>query len=177
MSDESLSLIISIIKNKGNMDQAIQLIKSMHKDDAQILAAIAIDKEMSGEIHYKDIGMSPAKGAFSGLVLGAVAGVLTGGIGLVLGSVGALIGGLVGSKKYQERFSEVRLHEVVAALEPGSSVIVAVVQRDRLPELEKNMVYLDAEFFEAELSDDLAEKLEQSKAHDDNAKWFDQFSK
>lgn len=177
MTEESLSLSISIFKNEGNKDQAIQLIKSMHKDNARIVAAIAINKEISGEIHYKDIGMSPTKGAFSGLVLGAVAGVLTGGIGLVLGSAGALIGGLVGSKKYQERFSEVRLHEVVAALEPGSSAIVAVVQRDSLLELEKNMANFDAEFFKAELSDDLAEKLEQGGAHEDNAAWFDQFAK
>ena len=177
MSEKLLSLSISIFKNKGIKDQAIQLIKSMHKDNARILAAIAIDKEISGEIHYKDIGMSPTKGAFSGLVLGAVAGVLTGGIGLVLGSAGALIGGLVGSKKYQESFSDVRLHEVVAALEPGSSAIVAVVQQDSLPELENNIANLDAEFFHAELSADLAEKLEQGKAHDGNAEWLDQFTK
>ena len=168
MNESAQTLSITIFHNQADKDQAIQMIQSLHKDNEKVSAAIAIDKEMNGKIRYKDIGLTSTKGAASGLVLGAVVGVLTGGIGLVLGTAGGLIGGLIGSKKYQDRFSEVRLHEVIAGLKPGSSAIVAVVQKDSLPEVEKSMAVFDAEFFNAELSDDLAEKLKQAGTRQDD---------
>lgn len=174
MDKKNLSLSISIYQNQVDKDQAIQRIKALHKDDEKVSAAIAIDKDTNGKIQYKDIGMTPQKGAVSGLVLGAVVGVLTGGIGLVLGTAGSLIGGLIGSRKYQNRFSEVRLHEVVAGLKPGTSTIVAVVQQDSLSELEQQFAALNVEFFNAQLTDDLAEKLAQAKPGSADGDWSEQ---
>jgi len=173
MNKESLTLSISIYQNQTHKNQAIQLIKSLHKDGEKILAAIAIDKALDGKIHYKDIGMTPQKGALSGLVLGAVIGVLTGGTGLVIGTAGGLIGSLVGSRKYQNRFSEVRLHELIAGLQPGTSTVVTLAQNDSLPTLEAYYTSVDAEFFQAELTDDLTEKLDQIRQHNRDSDWTD----
>jgi uncharacterized membrane protein len=174
MDEQNLSLLVSVFKGDKDTDQVISIFQSLHKEKTGVLAAVAIDRETDGKIKYKDIGMSPKKGALSGLVIGAVVGVLTGGIGLVLGSAGALIGGLLGSKKYQDRFTEVRLHEVVAAMKPGESAIVAVVDPKDISEIEKRLESLHVEYFTAPLSADLAEKLEQNKDSQADADWLDQ---
>ena len=174
MNEDSLSLSISIFQDQSKKDQAVQMIQGLHKDKARKLTAIVIDKDENSQIHYKDIGMSPKKGALSGLAIGAVIGILSGGVGLILGALGGMLGSLVGSKKYQDTFSEVRLHEVVGNMKPGSSAIVAVIQTESLPELEKNMTAYDAETFNAALSDDLAEKFEQSGIQAEDQDWLDQ---
>jgi len=98
-----------------------------------------------------------------GVILGATLGILTCGIGIALGALGALVGGLVGSRKREQQFSSVRMNELVASLVPGTTALVAVVEREHIADLEKVLNSFDAEFFTAEVSADLAEKLDAQR--------------
>jgi len=45
---------------------------------------VTLRKDERAPIHFKDVGLTPAKGAAGGVVLGAMVGILTGGPGRVL---------------------------------------------------------------------------------------------
>jgi uncharacterized membrane protein len=173
MSDSSFQLLIAVFQNEQGAEKTIEALKPAYKENQDVIqAAVAIVKDQHDSIRYKDVGLTPAKGAVGGVVLGAVLGIATGGAGIALGALGALVGGLLGGKKRGEHFSEVRLNEVVAALAPGTSAIVAVVEQEYLTALEGEIHALTAETFVTEVSADLAEQLEEHhhKAYTD---WVD----
>ena len=57
------------------------------------------------------------------------------------------------------QFSSVRMNEIVASLTPGTSAIVAIVERQHLPTIEAEIHNTKAEFFTTEISADPAEEL------------------
>ncbi len=161
MDETNLKLLVVLFPDELGVEQGVEILKAAYKDkEGGLQAAMAIVKDSKSALHYKDIGAAPAKSAAGGVVIGAVLGILTGGAGIALGAAGALVGGLWGEKKRAEQFSSVRMNEVVAALAPGSSGIVALVEKAHLLEFEEKFGALDAETFSAELSSDLAEQLE-----------------
>lgn len=178
MDEANLQILIAVFKGEKGIGQAVEILKTSWKEEGHggVQSAVGIVKDQDSAIHYKDIGMTPVKGALGGVVIGAVIGVLTGGVGIVLGALGALVGGLLGERKRAGQFSDVRMNEVVASLVPGSSAVVTVVTQERAPELEGKLETVGAEIFSAELSSDLAEQLEshRSKA---TTEWIEKLGK
>jgi uncharacterized membrane protein len=173
MNKSSLQLLIAVFEDEQGAEQAIKSLQPMYKEkQGAIQAAVAIVKDRREGIHYKDVGLTPAKGALGGVILGVVLGVATGGAGIALGTLGALVGGLLGGKRRGEQFSEVRLNEVIAALAPGTSAIVAVVEQENIGDLEQELYALNAETFVTQVSADLAEELEE-RQHTAFSEWID----
>jgi len=177
MDEAQLQLLIALFPGEQDAETAIKALKSTLKEKTSgIQAAVAIRKDQNNEIHYKDVGLTPAKGAMGGVILGATLGILSGGVGIALGAAGALVGGLIGQKKRQGKFASVRMHEIVASLAPGTSAIVAVVERESSAELEKELEASNAEVFTAEVTADLAEKLETHR-HTAESNWTEKLDK
>ena len=177
MNGSSFQLLIAVFQNEQGAEKAIEALKPAYKEKQDaIQAAVAIVKDRHDSIRYKDVGLTPAKGAPGGVVLGAVLGIATGGVGIALGALGGLVGGLLGSKKRGEQFSEVRLNEVVAVLAPGTSAVVAVVAQEHLVAFEQEFHALNAETFVTEVSADLAEQLEEHR-HTAYTEWVDKLDK
>ena len=173
MDEKNLQLLISIFKDEKGAEKAIETLKAAHKDaESGIQAAVAVIKDQNSAIHYKDVGLTPAKGALGGVILGATLGILTGGVGIALGALGAFVGGLIGNRKREQQFSSVRMNELVASLVPGTSALVAVVEREHVADLEKGLESFEAEIFTAEVSADLAEKLD-SQRHAAYTDWIE----
>lgn len=177
MDEKSLQLLIAFFQDEQGYEEAIKVLQSASKEKQRgIHGAVAIIKDQNSEIHYKDVGMTPAKGALSGVILGTVLGVMSGGIGIALGTLGALVGGLFGAKKRSDQFTDVRMHELVAALAPGTSAIVAIVEQEHLSALEEEMEISGAEIFIAEVSADLAEQLDAHR-HAAYTEWAEKLDK
>lgn len=168
MSDELPKLIIAAFSNETGAEEALRQIKESKKvKSIGIQAAIAMHKDASGKkMYYKEMGLTPAKGALGGVILGATLGILSGGIGVILGGAGALLGGLMGRKKQESRFSADRINQVAASLAPGSSAVVAVVDSTLVAEFEMELGDLGADLLTVDISADLAEQL---KEHQDAA--------
>ncbi len=128
-----------------------------------VQAAVALRKDEAGQIHFNDVGLTPAKGAAGGVVLGAVVGILTGGTGLALGALGALVGGLVGRKKQDSRFSADRVNQLAASLAPGSSAAVIVMEPGWVAVVEEELSLLGAEVLTADIPVDLDQHLDTSQ--------------
>lgn len=162
MSDVSLQLILAMFESEQGTEAGLSALKQLKKEKkASLHGAILINKDASGQqIHYKDIGLTPGKGALGGVVLGAAVGVLTGGTGLVLGAAGALLGGLVGRKKQDKRFDVNHLNQVGATLEPGGAAIVAVVEQDTVSHISDVLEQQGADVFTTSVTADLAKELQ-----------------
>lgn len=116
-----------------------------------------VNRDEDNKIHIKETAdMSGGKGALYGGVIGAIIGLLAGPIGAAIGgAAGAVVGGIT-AKKIDAGIPDERLHEFAAALQPGTSVILAVVEqrwfevvRTRLEEAGGNVLSetLNDEFF------------------------------
>jgi uncharacterized membrane protein len=159
-----MQLLVAAFHEEGRAEQTLETLKESREEKlVGIHAAVAMRKDEKDQIHFKDVGLTPAKGAVGGVVLGAVVGVLTGGTGIALGALGALVGGLVGRKKRDSRFSTGRLNQVAAALAPGSSAIVIVMDPGWVVVLEKELEALGADVLTAAIPADVAQQPEASQ--------------
>jgi uncharacterized membrane protein len=168
MSDASLQLLVAAFDEETAAEEALQTLKESQDEKlVGIQAAVAMHKDQEGQIHFKDVGLTPGKGVAGGVALGVVVGVLTGGAGLALGALGALVGGLVGKKKRDSRFSADRINQVAASLAPGSSAVVVAMEPGWVVVLEKELELLGADVLKVEIPADLAAQLEanEEEAH------------
>ena len=159
MSEQArLHLIIAAFETEAGAEEALKSLKESQDEELiGIQAAVALHMDEKGQIHFQDVGLTPAKGAVGGVVLGAVVGILTGGTGLALGALGALIGGLVGRKKRDSRFPAERVNQLAAALAPGSSAALIVMEPGWAVVLEERLGLLGADVLAAEIPAGIAE--------------------
>lgn len=158
MSEEAhLHLIIAAFEAEMGAEEALKSLKESQDEELiGIQAAVALHKDENGQMHFKDVGLTPTKGAVGGVVLGAVVGILTGGTGIALGALGALVGGLVGRRKRDSRFPAERVNQLAAALAPGSSAAVIVMEPGWAVILEERLGLLGAEILAADIPADVA---------------------
>ena len=160
MSEEAyLHLNIAAFDGETGAEEALKSLKGSQDEELMgVQAAVALHKDERSQIHFQDVGLTPAKGAVSGVVLGAVVGILTGGTGIALGALGALVGGLVGRKKRDGRFPAERVNQLAAALAPGSSAAVVVMEPGWGVVLEERLGLLGAEVLAADIPAGVAEQ-------------------
>jgi len=156
-----IHLIVAAFDDPSRAEEAVKTLKESQDEKlVGIQAAVALRKDEAGQIHFKDVGLTPAKGAAGGVVLGAVVGILTGGTGLALGALGALVGGLVGRKKRDSRFSADRVNQIAASLAPGSSAAVIIMEPGWLAVVEEELSLLGADVLTADIPADVDQHLD-----------------
>jgi uncharacterized membrane protein len=164
MSEVHLHIIVAAFAGEMDAEDALHDLKEAGKEnEAGIEAAVAMRKDGEGNLHFKDVGMTPGKGALAGVVLGAVIGVLTGGTGLAMGAIGALAGGLVGRRKQAGTIPTDRINQVAASLAPGSSAIVAVVEPKSVARVEVDLDEMGADLLTAPIPTEIARQLEANR--------------
>ncbi len=165
MSEKEYQFVFAIFDGQKEAEEIIEQLKKNQKEMlGELQALVAMSKDAHGRISYKDVGMTPAKGALGGVVLGAVVGIASGGGTVLLGALGSVVGGLVGKRKSENRISSEQINKAVASILPDSSAILAVVCQDFAPKILDALRATDAEIFIADLPVDLAGKL--SEHHD-----------
>lgn len=164
MSEAQVQLVVAAFDEKTGAEEALKVLKESRDEELiGVQAAVAMCKDEEGSIHFKDVGLTPAKGAVGGIVLGAVVGVLTGGAGLALGALGALVGGLVGKRKRDSRFSDDRINQVAASLAPGSSAVVIVIEPGWVVVVEEELERLGGDVLTVEIPADVARHLDANQ--------------
>ena len=154
-----MHLIVAAFDGPSRAEEALKTLKESQDEKLiGVQAAVALRKDEAGQILFKDVGLSPGKGALGGVVLGAAVGILTGGTGLALGAVGALVGGIAGKRKQESGFPTQRLNQVAAALAPGSSAILIVMEPGWVVVLEEELELLGADLLTLDIPADVAER-------------------
>jgi uncharacterized membrane protein len=160
MSEASIQLIVGAFDEESAAEEVLQTLKESRDEKlVGVQAAVAMRKDEEGQVHFKDVGLTPAKGAAGGIVLGAVVGVLTGGTGIALGAIGALIGGLAGRKKRDSRFPTDRINQIAASLAPASSAVVIAMEPGWVVVLEEELELLGAHVLTVAIPADVAQRL------------------
>ena len=161
MSESAMHLIVAAFTEESGAEESLTALKeAMDEELVGIQAAVAMRKDLEGQLQFRDVGLTPGKGALGGVVLGAVVGVLTGGTGLALGAVGALIGGLAGKKKQDSSLPSARINQIASSLEPGSSAIVVVMDRGWAVVVEEKLELLGADVLSVDVPAEVAEQSE-----------------
>ena len=161
MSNEPAMLIMASFKDEEVAEKAFFDLK-MDKRGRLIVFkdAAIVNRDEEDKLHIKETAdMSGGKGVLYGGVIGALVGMIAGPIGAAIGgAAGAVVGGIT-AKKIDSGIPSERLTEVGAALQPESSIILAVVEqrwfehvRTRLEESGGNITSetLNEEFFKQE---------------------------
>jgi YegS/Rv2252/BmrU family lipid kinase len=164
MSTKQVQLLVGIFDGTDTAVEKLNHIRSSKSTrHLGIQSAIVLYKDEDGQIQTVDVGLTPRRGAVSGLVLGGVVGVLTGGTTLVLGGIGALIGRHMGRKKQEARLDTPAVHQIGNALVPGASLILMVVQTDKAPTVSTLLEQEGAEVMAVEISEALRKQLSENE--------------
>lgn len=162
MSEKPVQFVIAVFDSEEGAEKALSRWKAERKEKLQgVQAAVAMRKDAQGRIHYKDVGMTPARGAVAGIVIGAVVGIATGGTGLVLGALGSLLGGVVGKRKREGQIAAEQVNQVVASLPTGSSALLTVVEKNAATEFEELLQAEGIDTFGADISANLTAQLSE----------------
>jgi len=162
MSEKPVQFLIAIFDSEQMAEETLSKLKAEKNENlSAIQAAVAMRKDAQGRIYYKDVGMTPAKGAVAGIVMGAVVGIATGGAGLVLGTLGALLGGVIGKKKREDQIAAEQVNQVVVSIQPASSALLTIVEQHAAADCEALLHAEGAQTFSANISADLAEQLSE----------------
>ena len=129
MGDKTVQFVIAIFEREAGAEETLSRLQSEKKEELNgVQAAVVMRKDTENQIHYKDVGMTPAKGALAGTAIGAIIGIATGGASLVLGAAGALLGGVVGKRKREGNVAAEKVNQVVASIPAGSSALISSIQ-------------------------------------------------
>ncbi len=162
MDEKAVQFVIAIFESEAGAEETLTRLKSDKKEELKgVQAAVAMRKDAQSQIHYKDVGMTPTKGAVAGIAIGAIVGIATGGAGLVLGAVGGLLGGVVGRRKREGHVAAEKVNQVVASIPARSSALLTIVDTEATDDFEGLLQESGAHTFVAEISADLASTLEE----------------
>ena len=162
MSNSLVQILVAAFDDANSAEEALNQVKVAKKEKVvDVQGAIMVHKDATGnKIDYKDVGLTPGKGAVGGVILGAVVGILTGGSGLVLGAAGALLGGFVGRKKQESLLPSDQVNKIVTRLKPGAAAIMMVIDPSAATALESRLKPLGADLFTINVSADVARQMQ-----------------
>jgi uncharacterized membrane protein len=163
VDEKAVQFVIAIFESEAGAEETLSRLKSeKYQILSSVQAAVVMRKDAQNQVHYKDVGMTPAKGALAGTAIGAIIGIATGGAGLVLGAAGAMLGSLVGKRKREGNVAAEKVNQVVASIPTEASALVAIVETDAITAFEQLLQGYAAQTFTAEISADLASALNKN---------------
>jgi len=164
-TQKSIHLTIATFNEITGADRALTQIRK-GQAVVGVKAAVVVQKDRTNKLSVKDIGLTPKKGAFGGVVLGAVIGLLTGGTVLALGVLGGILGAISIRRAQKSHLAPELKSQLQELILPGSSAILIVGDRplpdNKAAELESlgGLIYVNV------LN---SETLEQLKSYDEAA--------
>lgn len=115
MKEQPVYLVLAVFDGMDNAGAALAQLKVR---DRAIPSAVIMQKDAEEQVQFKDVGLTPRKGAVSGIVLGGVVGVLTGGASLALSALGGLVGSRSAKKKQAAHLLPEQLSQVASPPRP-----------------------------------------------------------
>jgi uncharacterized membrane protein len=166
--DKNTNLIIDYFAGADKADDAADSLKDWDKgNDAVKLGGIAILTWQDGKMKTRKVGTrDTGKGAVWGTAIGAVAGVLSGGLTLVGGALVGAAGGAVTGSFFHKGLglTDADKTKLEDHLKKGGAALVAMASDDELQATKKFLSGLnEGEVQDYKVPDDSAQKLDDAK--------------
>lgn len=164
MSQVPVELIVAAFQDEQGADRALKTLQQAKKQRLiGIQNAAVIRRDKNDKLHISETAdWSGGKGAAVGAIVGGAIGLIFPPSVLAAGAVGAAVGGL-GARLRDSGFPDQHLKEIGAALKPGTSAIVAVVEHTWVADLESELAAQGAKTVREAITADIAEQLEQGR--------------
>lgn len=125
-----------------------------------VRTAVILQKDRKNQVTVQDVGLTPGKGAVTGVVLGATVGVLTGGVGLGVLALGGILGRQSVKHRRDNKLTPNMMEQFTNTLSPGSSLLLIATDKPLDGEVTGNLEQAGAEIFSAVLSKDTIQQLD-----------------
>lgn len=160
--DIPVQLVVATFKQEGGADQALRALQDAKRDGRiALLDAAVVRRDARNRLHIhetEDVG--GGRGAAAGGVVGAIVGLLAGPPGVVVGgAVGALVGAAAATV-IDAGIADERVKEIGAALQPGTSSVVAMVEAPSVAEVETLLTGQGVQVMTEPIRNDLTSQLE-----------------
>jgi uncharacterized membrane protein len=161
MAEVPVQFLVAAFKDEEAAQRALNALKQGRNDGVHMSEAAVLQKGQDGALHIKETSdMGPLKGAFIGALLGAGVGVLLGPIGLAA-FTGAGIGA-VAAELRDSGFNDARLNHFGESLTPGSSAIIAVIERPSIEQAEALIAGEAATVLKVTVAEDISNQLRKA---------------
>ena len=160
MSQVPVELIVAAFQSEQGADNALKKLQAAKKEHLiAIQNAAVIRRDHNDKLHITETAdWSGGKGAAVGAIVGGAIGLIFPPSLLAAGAIGAGIGAL-GAKLSDSGFRDDELKEIGAALKPGTSAIVAVVEHTWVADLERQLAAEGARTMRQAITADIAAQL------------------
>jgi uncharacterized membrane protein len=162
MNKEPAMLILASFEDEKIADKAFFDLK-MDKRGRLIeyKNAAIVNRDEQDKIHIKETAdLSGGNGMVYGGVIGALVGLIAGPIGAVIGGVAGVAVGGITAKKFDAGIPDERLTQIGAALRPGSSVILAIVEQRWLDLVQSRLEEAGGDILSENLNDENFKQFE-----------------
>ena len=157
MKAKPVYLVVAVF---NGMDNAEAALGRMKKPGRAMPSAVVMQKDAEERVQFRDVGLTPRKGAVGGIVLGSVVGLATGGTALALGALGGLVGSRSTKKKQAAHVLPQQLNQVAGSLGPDSSALIAVMNHPLDPKAATELEDLGAELFQVAIQPEMLDHLD-----------------
>lgn len=164
MSQVPVELIVAAFQDERGADNALKKLQRAKKQRLiGIQNAAVIRRDQNDRLHISETAdWSGGKGAAAGAIVGGAIGLIFPPAVLASGAVGAAVGGLA-ARLRDSGFRDEHLREIGAALKPGTSAIVAVVEHTWVADLERELAAQGAKTVREAIAADIAAQLAQGR--------------
>lgn len=132
MADKNLFLFVGVYSTKDDAEADYDVLKELHREKVVgTYDAAVISKDAEGKVHVSKHEKPTQHGAWSGLGIGALIGVIFPPSMVAMGALGAATGGLIGH--FRGGMSRGDMKELGEELEAGEAALV-VIGEDKLDE-------------------------------------------
>ncbi|MEA3335940.1 MAG: diacylglycerol kinase family protein [Chloroflexota bacterium] len=158
MKGKTIHLHLAVFNGKNSAEAALGQVP---KRDPDIASAVVMEKDADERVQFRDVGLTPKKGAVGGIVLGGMIGLLTGGAGLALAAAGGILGSHLVQKKQVEQLEPERLSQVAGSLGPDSSAIIGISKNRLDVQIAEMLEAMGAELYETTISGNASGEMEE----------------
>jgi uncharacterized membrane protein len=165
MSELPQDLLVVAFDDEGGADNALKALEAAKEEhNVGIHNAALIRRDADNTLHIREMAAwSAGTDSAAGVLIGGAIGLLFPPRILVSGALGATIGGMA-ALLTDSGLPDARLKELGATLRPGTSALIALVEREHGAELERQLGALGARTVREGIQPNMAAQLEQGRA-------------
>lgn len=162
-------LLVFAFEEEASAAVALAELKEWKKDGIfDIENAAILSRDRNGKIRVKETAdPDPGKGALIGGVAGALIGLLAGPAGVAVGAAAGAGAGSLAAHSIDLGIPNDQLEEMANGLQPGTSAIIALIERDCADQVVTKLEQYGAQAIRQALKEEIAAQLANQDIEDE----------